>query len=131
MVNGGMFKIVGEILLKSFQNTIIMPKIVTYVVNNALHGAKVKQELIGDVVDLQSSFPHEESAFVDLYNSFDQDGILFSSSNSNLPSHLNHHVSHGFPKSISHSSYVDTSFVLSVADFFKAMSLTPHVKNKL
>jgi hypothetical protein len=52
MVNGGMFKVVGEILLRSFQNTIIMPKIVTYVVNDALHGAELKQELIGDVVDL-------------------------------------------------------------------------------
>jgi hypothetical protein len=29
-----------------------MPKIVTYVVNDALHGAELKQELIGDVVDL-------------------------------------------------------------------------------
>jgi hypothetical protein len=64
-INGGMFKIVGENLLRSFQNTIIMPKIVTYVVNDALHGVKVKQELIGDVVDLGSSFPHEESTFVD------------------------------------------------------------------
>jgi hypothetical protein len=42
-----MFKIVGESLLRSFQNTIIMPKIVTYVVSDALHSAEVKQELIG------------------------------------------------------------------------------------
>jgi hypothetical protein len=123
MVNGGMFKIVGESLFRSFQNTIIMPEIVTYVVNDALHSVEVKQELIGDVVELRSSFPHEESIFVDLYNSFDQDGILFRSSNSNLPSHLNHHVYHGFPRSISHSSYVDTSFLLNVADCLKAMSL--------
>jgi hypothetical protein len=52
MVNGGMFKIVGESLLRSFQNTIIMRKIVTYVVNDAFHSAEVKQELIGDVVEL-------------------------------------------------------------------------------
>ncbi len=77
MVNIHIYMIVGKNLYKHYHDTIVTSKTIASIINETLHGIKVKQEPNDQVRKEESSLPIPKSTFVGLCDFFNKDGTFF------------------------------------------------------
>jgi hypothetical protein len=122
-VNSGRFKIVAKNLLKSSKNIVLMSETMSLVANVVLHLVEIKQEVLAQHVNPQF-------LFIDLCNSFDEDGMLTISvypSKSSLHMIFFLSASTNSPYSSIRIPCARGPSVLSGVDCLKTMSLATHV----
>jgi hypothetical protein len=70
--------IIGKNLYKHYHDTIITSRTIASIINETLHGIKMKQEPNDQANKEESSFPIPKSTFVGLCDFFNKDGTFFS-----------------------------------------------------
>ncbi len=130
LINVSKFKIIDDIMSKTFQNIVFMLRTVIFVANDIEHGVQVRGELTLFGNESLMFCSKHDTSFIELCESSKDNGAV---PNSSYPS-IRSFDSFGFAwvvKSIPYLSFNGMSFVLNVVGCIRAMFWAFHITSKL